>query len=306
LPPDAELPPDGDIGPSVDASCNIDPGDYCFVDAAYIGDPDLSLVVFPADRNFFYVAHTVNVTNVAYYGAGGRSVYAGGPDFAKVSAISREPVRTLALSRQTSSRAVASSLKANHGSVVHGNTLQVASPRFKSRPADGILGGDRQSLQKVDSTKADPAPAADPAAASRAHDAMASQAHSTVSPIQSSKAIEASQAEYRSVSHLPASASGEERTRAAEEGAGRTRSESREGEEKTGESRSGSESRRHGSSSSRGEGTRSARTKQPESFMDKLKSGISKVSPLGAKGAGKAGAGKAGAARSAPVVNKKK
>jgi hypothetical protein len=288
LPPDAELTVDGDIGPSVDASCDIDPDAYAFVDAADIGDPDLSVDVFPRDRDYFYVEHTLNVTNIAYVGRGTGSVYVGGPDFARVRAVSRQPVPALALDRQTRSRAVASSLRDGHGEVLHGNTLQIAGPRFKNRPVRGIL-GNRPSLPKADSARAGPPAGADPAAVTRAHDAMARQAHSTVSHAQVANAASSSQAEYRSArgsSNASASAPHTESAAGREEGRSST---SRGEEERTTGSRAGAEGRHHSADLGRTARTashsaHSVHAAKPESFMDQLKRNVSEAGRQIAKG----------------------
>ena len=133
LPPEAHWHAGIGFSTWADARFDIGPGCYNFVGVHDFGAPALGSVIVNREQNITIINNTTNITNIT---TNNSNVYNGGPNYAKLSAVSRRPIPTLKLVRQGDSAIGAAGGKM----LAHqqGNQLVVLAPHVTA-PAGGKL-----------------------------------------------------------------------------------------------------------------------------------------------------------------------
>ncbi|MGA3169374.1 MAG: DUF6600 domain-containing protein [Chthoniobacteraceae bacterium] len=149
LPPEARWSAGIGFSTWVDVRFGIGPGFYSFVSVGDFGAPALGGCILDRSRNVTIINQTTNITNITVNNS---TVYTGGPSYAKYSALSKRPIPTLKLVRQTN----ASLVKSAGGkdlSRQEGNELMVIAPKVSSS-----AGGARPTPPKISKTLEDTKP----------------------------------------------------------------------------------------------------------------------------------------------------
>jgi len=130
LPPEARWNAEIGFGGGIDAHFDIGPGFYSFVGVRDFGAPALGAVILGRDRNVDIINTTTNITNITVNNS---NVYVGGPNYARIAAVSSRPIPTLKLVRQRDASAIAS----QGGKILsrqQGNQLMVLAPKVTDSP----------------------------------------------------------------------------------------------------------------------------------------------------------------------------
>jgi len=107
LPPEARWEPEVGISVWADQTYDIGPGYYSFCRVRDFGAPVLRGVIIDRGENIAIIRGTVNITNITYntysrgFG-GGRLIYNGGPNFARINRFSERPIPALKLVQNSS------------------------------------------------------------------------------------------------------------------------------------------------------------------------------------------------------------
>jgi hypothetical protein len=199
LPPDATLSDDQGIGPAIGADDGIAPEDYCFANAVDLGLPDLAVVILPPERNYVFIGRTVDVTNIVYLSDREHIVYAGGPSFARLNALSSHPIPVMHLERETTSHALSVGLRDGKMGAIKGNNFEVVAPRLGKTPN----GAKRPALPKAEVAHRAPSAGVDPELARRTKETLSHQIAGNASR---SAALQASAETTQQLKHRTSSA----------------------------------------------------------------------------------------------------